>query len=526
MTAQKPTTQSNPQAAIVPQSNISLTIASPLRQIRIPFLNKPLTTPQIYQAAMYWIVGSSILLTGTIAAAVMSQRSVLKTVGFETTPSIYHAQRIRDSVADMDANVANLLLVPTGQNLEAEKVYQARKAKLSTILTRAAQNISIPAEQPLIIDLSLNINNYIEKIQAAKVLHSQNKTEDALQIYREAQEIVDKTLMPKAEELDQVNFQALKKKYGESELTSTINKLLVLLCGILLLGSLIGCQILLIKWTKRRFNTGLLIATIVSLLFVSDTVIKLTQSSALLKDAKEGAFDSLHALRKARSIAYSLNADESRYLLDSKNSTVHQDQFFTKVDSLARFTNGPTPKSQATNYSQQLRQLVTNSPQQINGKIEGLFADQFRNVTFRGEQESTQAMAQTFLSYFDIDRQIRTLALASSLSTRKEAIELCIGKSNDAFESFLEAHQKVMDINIDAFNTAIYTGLTKLDVRGVSREILLKKDSAQGSLNVDVAPNGDNQGLDFFWIKALLVTGTIAGFTIYGLRSRIAEYEI
>ena len=492
---------------IVPIATIAP--AASLRQVSLPLRSKLLTTPEVYKAATAWILGSTVLLTGAIANAVMSQRSAVHAVGFETTPSIYHAQRIRDSVADMDANVANLLLVPIGQNPDAEKAYQDRKKKLALLLTRAAENITIPAEQTLIADISLNLNNYIEKVQEAKILHGQGKNEAALQAYREAQKIVDGVLMIKADELDQVNFKALQESYDSDNLIMVINKLIVFLLGAVVVGSLVGLQILLTKWTNRRLNIGLLIATIISLAFILDTLSRLQSSSNLLKVAKVDAFDSLHALRKARSTAYSLNADESRYLLDSQFSTLHQENFFSKVAELAFIPNGPLPKTQPDRYSSELRRIANMPDAPSQSVMNGAFATQLQNITFDDERKASQMMINDFLNYFDIDQKIRTT------SKRAEAIALCIGKSNQAFDVFLESHQKVMDININAFDTSIYKALTYLDVNGVSKEIL----------TVDTAVNGENKGLDFFWIKALLMTGAIAGFTVYGIRSRIAEYE-
>ncbi len=521
MNPQKPTLQKTNPKSDLSTLPIGMPPAGSLRQIAIPFRSQKLTTPQVYQAAMYGIIGSAVLLTGAIANAVMSQRSALYTVGFETTPSIYQAQRIRDSVADMDANVANLLLVPTGQNTNAEKDYQDRKQKLSSLLTRAAQNITIPIEQNLIIDLSLNINNYIEKTQEAKVLHSQGKTEEAVKVYREAQKFVDRILMVKADELDQVNFEALRKGYEEGRLRGSINQLLICLLGAILIGSLVWIQLILTKWTKRRFNLGLMLATIVSTIFILDALSRLISSSDLLKLAKEDAFDSLHALRKSRSIAYSLNADESRYLLDARFSNLHRDNFFTKVKSLAQFKNQTLrPEQDPTKYSQALRQLLQNTSANQVSDLEGLFADQLKNITFPGEAEATQTMVQSFLNYFDIDQKIRVMSDKDKIA----AIKLCTGESNNVFAVFLKDHDKVMDINITVFNQSIYKGLTNLDVNGAIKDVIPLSNEKDKLM--DNESNGQNKGLDFFWIKAFLITGTIAGLTVYGLRSRIAEYEL
>jgi len=484
-----------------------------LRQVRLPFRSEILTTPEVYKAATAWILGSTVLLTGAIANAIMNQRSAVHAVGFETTPSIYHAQRIRDSLADMDANIANLLLVPIGQNPDAEKAYQDRKKKLSLLLTRAAENITVDDERKLISDISLNLNNYIEKVQEAKIFHGQGKDEAAIKAYREAQRIVDNLLMVKANELDEVNFKALQESYDSGNRWAVINQLFVVLLGAVVVGSLVGLQILLTKWTRRRLNVGLLAATVISTIFILDTLFRLISSSNLLKVARVEAFDSLHALRKARSTAYSLNADESRYLLDLQFATLHQENFFSKVTELGFIPNGPLPKTQPDRYSSELRKIANMPDARSQSLIKGAFATQLQNITFDGERKATQTMINDFLNYFDIDQKIRTA------SKREEAIALCIGKSNEAFDIFLDSHQKVMDININAFDTSIYKALTYLEVNGVSKEIL------PVDMVSDTAPNGKNKGLDFFWIKALLMTGAIAGFTVYGIRSRIAEYE-
>jgi hypothetical protein len=54
-------------------------------------------------------------------------------------------------------------------------------------------------------------------------------------------------------------------------------------------------------------------------------------ASSHLKVAKEDAFVSLHALREASALAYSANADESRYLLDSSRTPTHKPVLFTKI---------------------------------------------------------------------------------------------------------------------------------------------------------------------------------------------------
>ncbi|MBC7514880.1 MAG: hypothetical protein H7237_00340, partial [Alkalinema sp. FL-bin-369] len=180
----------NTPASIVLSGTIPSSIE--IRKVKIPGLARSFTTPEVYKAGIYAVLGGTLLLTVAVVSAVIAQRSVVEDVGFGTTPSIYHAQRIRDSLSDMDANVVNMLLLPSGTNPEAEKGYQIRKEKLSNLVVQVSKNITIPvyidtskdpskkvptpAEQKYASTIILGINNYIEKAQQARDFHALKNT--------------------------------------------------------------------------------------------------------------------------------------------------------------------------------------------------------------------------------------------------------------------------------------------------------------------------------------------------------------
>jgi hypothetical protein len=484
-----------------------------LRQVKLPGLKRSLTTPQVYQLATYTVWGSALFVAATVTSAVMAQREAIRTVGFDTTPSIYHAQRIRDSIADMDANAANVLLVKPGENPTAEKDYQKRKEKLSNLVIQASKNITDLQEQKLIANIILNVNQYVEYIQQAKDFQVQNKPEESLRAYREAQKLVDEVLMPDADNLDKTNFRILEKAYAEDNTGALGQRLLVLMSGAMLLGSLVGIQLLMSRWTQRRINPMVFGATVLSGFFLLDTLVSLSTASTQLKIAKDDAFTSLYALRQARSLAYSLNADESRYLLDRSSAAQHETAFNTKIKQLATISSTDVTRD-PSGFQAQLQQMgKTGKP--VSG-FSGLFATQLSNITFPGELKATQTMMADFATYFSIDAQIRAFQTAGK---RAEAIELCTGtkpgQSNRAFAAFMDSHSKVMDVNIEAFNQAIKKGLLSLDAPNPGQAI-------GGGESVIIQPN---TGFDMFWGKLLVITGSIGALTYSGLLQRIKEYE-
>ena len=58
---------------------LSGTTPSPIeiRKVRIPGLARSFTTPDVYKAGIYAVLGGTLLLSGAVISAVMAQRSVV-----------------------------------------------------------------------------------------------------------------------------------------------------------------------------------------------------------------------------------------------------------------------------------------------------------------------------------------------------------------------------------------------------------------------------------------------------------------
>ncbi len=416
--------------------------------------NIQLNTPQLLKSGMYLIIISSILLLITTILGVQKARTAIKTIGKDSAPSIIAAQRIKDSLADIDANAANELIAKPGQNQDAVKNYEERREKVTRFLVTAAENITFGDNERIpIINLQLGLGDYITKIQQARDFHQRGETAGVLKAYREAAEIMDKKLLPAADALNTANASVLDRVYNEQRSASLTSLLLILFNGFIILVLLLVMQVFIKRKMRRIINPFLLLATGIAGIFMIYVFANFATAYYYLKVAKEDAFKSIDFLRKARSIAYSANGDESRYLLDNSLAAQHEQAFYNKINQLVTLPPGQNLDTVVNSIKQ--NQKVPN--------FSGYLADALNNVTFPGEKEALIENISTLAIYLKIDKKIRQL---QQNGKRAEAIALCIGdnpdESNWAFEQFRKVNDDALKINQDYFDKSINQAETEM----------------------------------------------------------------
>lgn len=471
------------------------------------------TTPQILRWGLYVVWGVSLLALGTANEAVKMQRDAIEIIGKNTAPSVLTAQRIKDSLADLDANAANELLVKPGENPQAAKDYRERQEKLSKLLALAAENITEgDAERQQIRTLILSLEDYITQIERARWANERGDSRSLLEAYRKAANILDSILLPAAEQLQKINLKSLDRAYISQKARSA-NLLFLAVIGNLLPLVVLGLlQLFLYHRMRRNVNPYLLGATLCAIVFFFYITNALTAASSHLKVAKEDAFNSLLPLRQARALAYSANADESRYLLDRELAAQHQRNFVEKTAKIAVIPSNLNFEFLATKFKE-------SNVKDVAG-FSGLFAEEFANITFGGERDAAVEMLSAFGVYVNTDKQIRVLANSGK---KAEAIALCTGnkqgQSNWAFAQFLKEHKDVTDINIAAFTE-------NLD-RGFKSVGYVPDKSQQSSDDILHDSMLDRSFKNTYEIEMLSLglISAIAILTFLGLNLRLKEYS-
>ena len=99
-------------------------------------------TLQLLQSSRAAILAADVLLLLAVLVGARIHRAAMNTVGRDAAPSIIAAQRIKSSLADMDANAANELLGSPGAASSFSATYDERRIDASQALIDAAKNIT------------------------------------------------------------------------------------------------------------------------------------------------------------------------------------------------------------------------------------------------------------------------------------------------------------------------------------------------------------------------------------------------
>jgi hypothetical protein len=440
-------------------------------------------TLQILIAVRIALILSTVLLLFAVLAGVAVHRGAMKTVGKDSAPSIIAAQHIKSALADMDADAINELLSPASAEAANFRAYESRRIEAAAALVSAAENITYGnSERAPIRTLQIGLGTYERLIQKARDLHASGSP-NFLAAYRDAGAMMDGTLLPAADALDQANNSVLEESYESQSAKSFFARAAILTLGLLSLAAFAWSQIFLTARTRRTLNPLLLAATLLTLLLAGYTFVAMSREQSQLRIAKEDAFTSIHALWRARAVAYQANADESRYLLDPANAAADEQAFSNRAALLVTVPAGMT-----------IDQIVAAAAagHHVYG-FNGYLAEELNNITFRGEREAANQALQSFARYLAIDAQLRAL---EQHGQHQQAIDLCLGtmpgESDWAFAQFDQAVDRTLTINQRAFDDAVQSGFSGL------------------------------AGLE---LQACILAGIIATLTFVGLAPRLREYQ-
>ena len=426
-----------------------------LTTLAMPRLAPRLTTPSGMKLGLAAIALAAVVLGFAARAAVDDQYRAVKTVCRDSAPSIVAAQHVASGLADMEANLANELLVPPAEEAAWVKAYEARRQEATDALLAAAENITYgDAERKPIRAMLLALPRFHGFASLARRQHAAGDGAGAVVSYREAAAVMSEQLMPAARQLDAANAHVLDETYAARAATARGMRALVALAGLVLLAVLAGVQVFLTRRTRRVLNAGMLASTGLALGFVGLTLAHLSASADDLRQAREDAFASVHALWQARAVAYEANTDESRWLLDPERRTRYAADFATRANKILHLPPGLT--------AAEVAELARR--QQLPRETSGYVADELRNITFAGELDAALKLLDTRDVYMKCDAKLRALEEGGD---HREAVRYCLstasGESDWAFEQFDAALTKVLEINDRAFERFSTEGFDQLE---------------------------------------------------------------
>ena len=399
---------------------------------------KTRTTPGRLWLAFGAVCFSLLILWLAADASISRTRQAIQTIGKDSVPSIVAAQQIRADMADMNASSANVF-ISSGDNVLLKDQYDKQRAAANDNLVAAAQNITYgDAERKPILAITDGLETYSGLIKAARTKGRPNGIKDLIA----ASDLMHGTLIPAADALDQVNFDHLNAAYSAARAQAAATQIGLYAAGGLVFAALLATQVYLMRRTHRVLNLPLAGATVLLVCFVGGLSSALAAQNEDLRGAKADCFDSIHALWKARSVAYDANADESLYLLGPATQAPFDAAFHQKAALLA-----DAPVTDA---------VVASAAAGNKQTFHGFLADELNNITFVGEQAAATETLSNWGKYIALDAQIRALDTSGRHS---DAITLCTGsapgQSDYAFSWFDAALGKTLGINQDQFDATV-----------------------------------------------------------------------
>ncbi len=434
-------------------------------------------TPQLLQLAQYIIHGSSLLLVTTAISSVQQQRQAINIVGQDAASNVLVAQRLKDAPAGMDAyavkslltkstlnsasvanrqqalaNTVESLLNDDGKGTFSNASYAERRQKLAQRLLQAAENITGSKtdrrERRPILTMQLATLDYLEQLQKAQNYQAVNKKVESLSAYQSAVDILETSLIPAADELDKAALAKLDKAYSQQRVGIFNTVIWLSGAGFAVIAQLIALQLFISLRTRRILNISLLLATILTGIFVIWAIGLIQTSGDNLRIARENAFSSLHSLRQARSLAYIANANESRALLLKNEAARFELAFNASVQKIITL-----PASSLRNLA------VTTAQGNISTNIGGFLGSTLRQPFMNGD---AAALADSLTM---LNRYLQTSSRVRSLANRNiaAAVALASGQAGDDFNNFLQANQTAINLKKKAFDESISNSAAPLE---------------------------------------------------------------
>jgi hypothetical protein len=434
-------------------------------------------TPQFLQLAQYIICGSSLLLFTTAVSSIQQQRQNVKIVGKNAASNVLVAQRLKDAPTGMDAyavkalltksslssvNTANHrqvllstvdnLLKDDGKGKFSNASYGERRQKLAQRLLQAAEQITIgeneQAERRPILTMQLATLDYLEQLQKAQDYQAVNKEAESLSAYRLAVDILETSLIPAADELDKAAMSKLDNAYNQQKNNVVNTALWLAMAGFAVIAQLIALQFFLSLRTRRTLNLPLLLATISIGVFIIWAIVLIQTSGENLRIARENVFTSLHALRQARSLSYSANANESRALLLKNESTSFDQAFNANIQKIIAI-----PTNSLANLAVMTAQGNTSTG------IGGFLGEALRRPFMTGEAGALADNLTMLDRYLQTNNKVRSLAS----SNRPAAVAMANSQASNDFNNFLQVNQKAIDLNKQAFDESVTNSVAPLE---------------------------------------------------------------
>ena len=275
-----------------------------------------LSTPALMWAWFGAVVVLAILAGAVSLGAARSSAEAARTIGRDAEPSVALGLDIAATLGATDAFALADSLTDNGGAVGTSAPFRKALLHIGDDSIEAARNITYGEDEAIPLR---RLGRFVQMYEEAIVEARRTPAGNGWLLGRRlawASRVARELAAPQARALADVNAARLNEIYDGYQGSATIQIVAVAVGYLLLLGGLVGLQLWLARRMRRLVNPLLVVASLVVVGGGVWVVSAIAAQRGDLRTAKADAYDSLSALFQAKSYAYALRADVSRWLVD------------------------------------------------------------------------------------------------------------------------------------------------------------------------------------------------------------------
>ncbi|GAA2457136.1 hypothetical protein GCM10010191_91010 [Actinomadura vinacea] len=408
-------------------------------------------------------------LLAVTAVAVGNARDGVRVIGHDAGPQVVATGNLYFHLTNMDAQLANALLIGSTRNLgirrdQALAAFDQSREAAGDALLRAAKLADEPTEERTARE-SLNALARYERLAGQALLLDERAPHAAgppqgevIDIYRRATDLMKLDLLPKAYNLTLDNGTLVRHTYESERSAVQAGRVWVLGFGLLTLALLVLLQFFLAGRFRRMLNPALALSTVAVLVLVVAGSVMLAGQERHLRTAKSEGFDSLLALSRARAISTSANADETRYLVDPGRADTYEQVYLSKSQTVLYRGEG----TNLNRYNQAIqRDLGKPDLNPSRERFLGFLGREAAYGGLPGQPDAYAEVLKTYRAFQQSDSRVRALVRENQTG---RAVEARLGGGSGGFSSdrdfraYDRSLNELIKIHDRAFNDAVSAG--------------------------------------------------------------------
>jgi hypothetical protein len=387
------------------------------------------TTPGRIRALAAICLLATVVVFVVTALSLSSVRSGLSVIGHRTSPEVVSASGVYFALNDMDAQVANLLLVGNRDDLGSTRKqsmdrYESDRLtvdhNLQPFVALAAKDAIAQQQAKVVLD---GLGQY-EALATEALLLEQRAVNpqpgrppaDAVNSFRRATDSMHSTLLPAAKSLTDANSSTLDRTCRDRRASIGRALLWVVLLGGILIGALLVFQLYLAVRMHRLLNPAVAMATVIGAILVVLSAVTLSSERHHLKVAKQDAFDSLVVLSQARAVSHDANAEEPLPRRPGTSRSISASLLRQHPQQVVHLT-GATISTYDSALGEAAKAYAANHS---DVRFGGYLGSEFRNITFNGERAAAEQTLVRWQVYQRDDRRIRALNVSGNRRARRQ----------------------------------------------------------------------------------------------------------